>query len=53
MDNTQGVLLYKTAGYLGLEGIVLIEMFSISIQNKLRSNTSSFNRYLRKYSSLD
>ena len=31
MEKTQGVLLYKTSSYLGLEGIVIMEMFSVAI----------------------
>ena len=30
-----------------------MEMFSITIQQKLRSNSSAFNRYLRKYDELE
>ena len=43
-----GVLLYKVIDFSATKDIAKLEMFSLSIQNKLRANLSSLQYRLRK-----
>ena len=42
METPTGVLFYKIAEYANLESILLMEVLSSTIQNKLHSNLSGF-----------
>ena len=48
MELLPGVLLYTIAEYAELSSLVIIELFSTTIQNRLHSNLSAFQYLLIK-----
>ena len=42
MELVTGVLYYKIASYLNIEQVCVLELFSTTVQAKLRGNTSAF-----------